>query len=129
MRYSLFERGFKDSSSAVMAAATGANSFVNPNWGNVIPVESVQELVKNHVDPHETVPRRYIRSQEERPTTSSLPVSLQTAIPVIDMNKLSILQPEDDQRLQEMTRLSSACQEWGFFQVCDLHTKVITINQ
>lgn len=100
-----------------MATATGANSFVNPNWGNVIPVESVQELAKNHVDPHETVPRRYIRSQEERPTTSSLLVSLQTAIPVIDMNKLSILHREDDHRLQEMARLSSACQEWGFFQI------------
>lgn len=98
-------------------AAAGANSFVNPKWGNVIPVESVQELLKNHAHSHETVPGRYIRSQQERPTTSSLPVSLQTAIPVIDMEKLSILPGQDDHRRQEMLRLSMACQDWGFFQI------------
>lgn len=98
-------------------AAASANSFVNPNWGKVIPVESVQELVKNHAHSHEAVPGRYIRSQEERPTTSSLLVSLQTAIPVIDMKKLSNLPGQDDQRQQEMVRLSMACQDWGFFQI------------
>eukprot|EP00253_Pinus_taeda_P008603 PITA_08603 len=99
-------------------AAASANSFGNPKWGKVIHVESVQELVlKNHGHSHEAVPGRYIRSQEERPTTSSLLVSLQTAIPVIDMKKLSNLPGQDYQRHQEMVRLSMACQDWGFFQI------------
>jgi len=99
-------------------AALHANPSVKPNGGKLIAVESVQELVKNHVnqDAAEAVPRRYIRSQEERPTFSLL-VPSELAIPVIDMKKLIILHGQDDQRQQEMERLSSACQEWGFFQV------------
>jgi hypothetical protein len=99
-------------------AAADANPFVTPNGGKVIPVESVQELVKNHVDQGaaEAVLRRYVRPQEERPTFS-LPASSEFAIPVIDLKKLIILQGQDDQRQQEMERLSNACQEWGFFQV------------
>nr|AHW42458.1 GA2ox8 [Pinus tabuliformis] len=99
-------------------APASANSFVNPKWGKVIPVESVQELVKNHVHPNaaEAVPPRYIRPQEERPTVSLI-ASSEFSIPVIDMKKLIILQGQEDQRKQEMERLSDACQEWGFFQI------------
>jgi len=101
-----------------MAAAVDANPFVNPNGGKASPVESVQELVKNHVDPNaaEAVPRRYIRPQEERPTFSLL-VSSEFAIPVIDMKKVILLHGQHDQRQQEMERLSNACQNWGFFQI------------
>jgi isopenicillin N synthase-like dioxygenase len=99
-------------------AAADANPFVTPNGGKVIPVESVQELVKNHVDQAaaEAVLRRYVRPQEERPTFS-LPASSEFAIPVIDLKKLIILHGQDDQRQLEMERLSNACQEWGFFQI------------
>jgi len=99
-------------------AAADANPFVTPNGGKVIPVESVQELVKNHVDQGatEAVLRRYVRPQEERPTFS-LPASSEFAIPVIDLKKLIILHGQDDQRQREMERLSNACQEWGFFQI------------
>jgi len=81
-------------------------------------VKSVQELVKNHVhqDAAESVLRRYIRPQEERPAVSLL-ASSEFSIPVIDMKKLIILQGQDDQRKQEMNRLSDACKEWGFFQI------------
>eukprot|EP00253_Pinus_taeda_P035183 PITA_35183 len=96
-----------------MAAGEAADSFVNPNWGESIQVESVQELAVN-VDP-QAVPQRYIRPPEERPT-SSLLLSPQSAIPVIDMNKF-ILHTKDDARQIELDRLSSACQEWGFFQI------------
>jgi len=96
-----------------MAGGAAADSFVNPKWGESIQVESVQELALN-VDP-QAVPPRYIRPREERPT-SSLLVSPESAIPLIDMKKL-ILHPEDYQRQQEMERLSNACQEWGFFQI------------
>ena len=99
-------------------AAADVNPFVISNGAKVIPVESVQELIKNHVnqDAAEAVPRRYIRQHEERPTFSLL-ASSEFAIPVIDMNKLIILQEQDHQRHQEMEKLSNACQEWGFFQV------------
>jgi len=99
-------------------AAADANPFVIPNGGKVTPVESVQELVKNHVDQGaaEAVLRRYVRPQEERPTFS-LPASSEFAIPVIDLKKLISLHGQDDQRQQEMERLSNACQEWGFFQI------------
>ena len=75
-------------------------------------MESVQEFVKNHVykDAAKVVPQRYIRSQEERPTFSVL-VPSELTIPVIDMKKLIVLQGQDDQRQQEMERLSNACQD------------------
>jgi len=99
-------------------AAGDTNPFVIPNGGKAIPVESVQELVKKHADQDdaESVLRRYIRPQEERPTVSLL-ASSEFSIPVIDMKKLITLQGHDDQRKQEMERLSKACQEWGFFQI------------
>nr|ADE76618.1 unknown [Picea sitchensis] len=96
-----------------MAGGEAVDSFVNPKWGESIQVESVQELALN-VDP-QVVPPRYIRPWEERPT-SSLLISPESAILLIDMKKL-ILHPEDYQRQQEMERLSNACQEWGFFHV------------
>jgi isopenicillin N synthase-like dioxygenase len=99
--------------STAMATSAGPDSFVNPKWGKPMQVECVQELAVN-VDP-QAVPPRYIRTPEERPT-SSLLVSRDSAIPLIDMKKL-ILHPEDYQRQQEMDRLSNACQEWGFFQI------------
>lgn len=99
-------------------AAADTNPFVIPDGGKVIHVESVQELIKNnvHQGSAEAVPQRYIRPQEERPTVSLL-ASSEFSIPVIDMNKLIGLQPQDDERKQEMDRLSDACQEWGFFQI------------
>jgi len=103
-----------------MAAAV-TNPFVIPNGGKVISVESVQELVKIHVhqDAAEALLPRYIRPQEERPTVS-LFASAEFSVPVIDIKKLIGLQAQDDQRKQEMDRLSDACQEWGFFQVGNL---------
>lgn len=98
-----------------MAGGEVAGSFVNPNWGESIQVESVQELALN-VHP-QAVPQRYIRPPEERPTSASLLLSPQSAIPVIDMNSFILPREDDNARQIEMDRLSSACQEWGFFQI------------
>jgi hypothetical protein len=81
-----------------------------PNWGtSLLRVQSVQELVKK---PKETIPERYIRRDEERPTPTSMS-DHQLDIPIIDMAKLS----KGSQREQEIKKIAKACEEWGFFQV------------
>ena len=83
-----------------------------PKWGkSFLTVESVQELVKKK---QETVPERYIRRDEENPTSTSMSDHHHLNIPIIDMAKLSegLLQRE-----QEIKKIAQACEEWGFFQV------------
>ncbi|GLJ33684.1 hypothetical protein SUGI_0676930 [Cryptomeria japonica] len=97
-----------------MAASVNhvGESFSNPNWGNdFVAVESVQELALKK--PNE-IPQRYIRSEDERPSSTLLPSLL--TVPVIDMEKL-LLPSDSNERQKEMGILSKACKDWGFFQV------------
>ncbi|GLJ25283.1 hypothetical protein SUGI_0483990, partial [Cryptomeria japonica] len=76
-----------------------------------VSVESVQELALNKPN---DIPQRYIRSEEERP--SSTPLSSLLTVPVIDVEKL-LLPSDNHERRKEMGILSKACIEWGFFQI------------
>ncbi|GLJ33683.1 hypothetical protein SUGI_0676920 [Cryptomeria japonica] len=94
------------------SAIHAAESFSNPNWINhSVAVESVQELALKKPN---DIPQRYIRSEDERPSSTPLPSLL--TVPVIDMEKL-LLPSENHERKKEMGILSKACVEWGFFQV------------
>lgn len=81
-----------------------------PNWGkSILIVESVQELSKTQ---QETIPERYIRRGEERPTPTAVS-DHQLNIPIIDMANIS----EGNSREPEIKKLAQACEEWGFFQI------------
>ncbi|KAH9295967.1 hypothetical protein KI387_039555, partial [Taxus chinensis] len=74
------------------------------NWGKSLPVQSVQEMVRN--DP-QILPQRYIRTGDETPSPTTFSSGFD--IPVIDMALISLQ--------QEKTKLHMACQDWGFFQI------------
>eukprot|EP01018_Ginkgo_biloba_P006695 Gb_18191 [translate_table: standard] len=80
-------------------------------WGNsILKDENVQEVEKKEP---QAIPERYIRTDEERPKLSTaLPYHL--SIPVIDMANLS---QGSLQRDEEISKITKACEEWGFFQV------------
>ncbi|XP_057820982.1 protein SRG1 [Cryptomeria japonica] len=93
------------------SAIHAAEPFSNPFQNNFVPVESVQELaIKKPND----IPQRYIRSEDEMPSSTPLPSVLR--VPVVDMEKL-LLPSENHERQKEIGILSKACVEWGFFQV------------
>ncbi|MBA0697613.1 hypothetical protein Goari_021147 [Gossypium aridum] len=78
-------------------------------WGKSLPVQSVQEIVRNG---YQSVPERYIQEIKDRPSSissESLQASLQ--IPIIDF---SLLAKGDE---HETRKLDLACKEWGFFQI------------
>ncbi|KAJ4976225.1 hypothetical protein NE237_001331 [Protea cynaroides] len=75
--------------------------------GSAVP--NVQELVKEHIN---TIPARYIRSDQETSIISSDAASI-LSLPAIDLPKLLSAESMDS----ELSRLHSACQEWGFFQL------------
>jgi len=73
--------------------------------------ESVQVVADNVRDTGE-VPERYVRSE-----TKADPVIIDAEgynLPVIDMSRL--LYPDFSE--EEIAKLGSACEHWGFFQVC-----------
>ena len=75
--------------------------------------ESVQVIADNIRDTGE-VPERYVRSE-----IKADPVIVDVEgynLPVIDMSRL--LNPEFSE--EETAKLGSACEHWGFFQVCVL---------
>ncbi|CAN4106192.1 unnamed protein product [Withania somnifera] len=75
-------------------------------------IDDVQELKK--IKPS-SVPERYVRDMIERPklATVTSPSSCNLNIPVVDLSK--ILNSQDFH--YEIMKLSSSCEEWGFFQV------------
>ena len=78
-----------------------------------ISVPNVQELAGTCNGTDEEIPERYIR-----PEVSSDEVIKNNhgdmSIPIIDLDKL--ISPQSSQ--EECVKLISACQYWGFFQVC-----------
>lgn len=73
-------------------------------------IQDIQEL--RRVQPT-AIPARYIRDSTERPAADEVLASLR--VPVIDLSKL--VRGGRRQSQEEMARLCSACEEWGFFQV------------
>ncbi|KAM7467967.1 hypothetical protein LguiB_015529 [Lonicera macranthoides] len=72
------------------------------------PVVRVQSLSDSGIS---VIPERYVKRMSDRPSSPTSEVS----IPVIDLGDLC----SDDRALSQATRdlLSTACCEWGFFQV------------
>ncbi|PHT58817.1 hypothetical protein CQW23_01180 [Capsicum baccatum] len=72
-------------------------------------IDDVQELKKNKPT---SIPERFVRDMIERPKlgTVTTPSSCSLNIPVVDLSK--IMNSQD-----EIMKLSTSCEEWGFFQV------------
>ncbi|KAM3323857.1 protein SRG1 [Capsicum chacoense] len=72
-------------------------------------IDDVQELKKNKPT---CIPERFVRDMIERPKlgTVTTPSSCNLNIPVVDLSK--IMNSQD-----EIMKLSTSCEEWGFFQV------------
>ncbi|PHU30678.1 hypothetical protein BC332_02771 [Capsicum chinense] len=72
-------------------------------------IDDVQELKKNKPT---SIPERFVRDMIERPKlgTVTTPSSCNLNIPVVDLSK--IMNSQD-----EIMKLSTSCEEWGFFQV------------
>uniref|UniRef100_A0A9I9CCS3 Non-haem dioxygenase N-terminal domain-containing protein n=1 Tax=Cucumis melo TaxID=3656 RepID=A0A9I9CCS3_CUCME len=85
-------------------------------FGSSILVPSVQELAKH---PITEIPHRYIRPDLPHHSPISSDAS---QIPVIDMSNLR----SHDTMDSELSRLHSACKNWGFFQV---KLKLITVGE
>ncbi|XP_031110857.1 protein SRG1 [Ipomoea triloba] len=78
-------------------------------------IDDVQELGKTKPS---YIPERFVRNMTERPTLSTTPPSCDLKIPVIDLSKLFNENNNSSQDfLSELSNLTLACQEWGFFQV------------
>ncbi|GKV31531.1 hypothetical protein SLE2022_166120 [Rubroshorea leprosula] len=75
-------------------------------------IDDVQELRK--VKPT-TIPERFIRDKAERPELASI-LSSPSNIPVVNFSKLINGNNRDEQH-DEISKLRTACEEWGFFQV------------
>lgn len=75
-------------------------------------IDDVQELKKNKPT---SIPERFVRDMIERPKlgTVTTPSSCNLNIPVVDLSK--IMNSQD-----EIMKLSTSCEEWGFFQVYNL---------
>lgn len=76
-------------------------------------IDDVQELRKAKPT---SIPERFVRDLTERPT---LPTgqSAPNGIPIINFSKL--LKGNQDEFQREILNLTTACEEWGFFQVKD----------
>ncbi|KAL5782320.1 hypothetical protein ACOSP7_007349 [Xanthoceras sorbifolium] len=84
---------------------------------SVIPISvghihDVQELRKTKPT---TIPERFVKDVTERPTLDTTLSELLTHIPIINISKLMNGNPDEFQ--SEILNLTTACEEWGFFQV------------
>lgn len=84
----------------------------NGSWvlGGSLPVENVQALASNKQD---QVPDRYIRTELELQHSELCLDAHDQQLPVIDLSKLLAPNCSED----ELKKLDTACQEWGFFHV------------
>lgn len=74
-------------------------------------IDDVQELRKAKPT---TIPERFVRDMNERPTLTTALPSLNN-IPIINFSRLVNGSKDDYQT--EILQLARACGEWGFFQV------------
>lgn len=83
---------------------------------NVGHIDDVQELRRTKPS---TIPQRFVRDMTERPKlVTTAPLSQpqpHSDIAVIDLFKLS--KGTKEEVLAQLCNLSTACEEWGFFQV------------
>ncbi|GAU38549.1 hypothetical protein TSUD_320210 [Trifolium subterraneum] len=79
---------------------------------NIGHIDDVQELRRTKP---KIVPQRFVRDMKERPTLQTSLSLPSTNMPVIDFSKLS--KGTKEEFLNELYKLSTACEEWGFFQV------------
>jgi len=79
---------------------------------NVGHIDDVQELRRTKPM---TVPQRFVRDMTERPTLQTVLSPQNSDMPVIDFSKFS--KGNKEEVLNELYKLSTACEEWGFFQV------------
>eukprot|EP00252_Welwitschia_mirabilis_P009931 TRINITY_DN2287_c0_g1_i3.p1 TRINITY_DN2287_c0_g1~~TRINITY_DN2287_c0_g1_i3.p1 ORF type:complete len:376 (+),score=65.01 TRINITY_DN2287_c0_g1_i3:94-1221(+) len=83
------------------------------NPSKIISVPVVQELAKEiQFQNSHDLPKRYVSPFFENPSS----LSNVLALPVIDMS-IIFSQQNSESRLKELQKLSSACREWGFFQI------------
>lgn len=85
----------------------GSESWV---LGGSLPVENVQALASNKPD---RLPDRYIRTELELQHSELCLDAHDQQIPVIDLSRLLTPHCSED----ELKKLDTACQEWGFFHV------------
>ncbi|GMN40315.1 hypothetical protein TIFTF001_009538 [Ficus carica] len=78
------------------------------------PIVRVQSLVESGI---RKLPNRYIKPPNQRPQTTTLlnPLQEDINIPVISLQDL--FTGDESLRKATMASISSACSEWGFFQV------------
>ncbi|XP_078434870.1 jasmonate-induced oxygenase 4-like [Wolffia australiana] len=75
---------------------------------SVVPVQSLTERGIT------SIPKQYVKPLSERPPSDILKCQSRARIPVINLGTLDRSQTEREFTLRQ---LSSACKEWGFFQV------------
>lgn len=80
-------------------------------YGSSLLVPSVQELVK---EPLNTVPSRYIRSDQHEKTSNKIIINSVSEIPVIDFQNYLV---SGELSEPELASLHLACKDWGFFQL------------
>ncbi|XP_071705378.1 protein LATERAL BRANCHING OXIDOREDUCTASE 1 [Rutidosis leptorrhynchoides] len=79
---------------------------------NVGQIDDVQELQKSRKN---KIPNRFVRDMAERPMQAMIPLPLSSSLPVIDLKKL--MEGNNEEFHYEIMKLSTSCEEWGFFQV------------
>lgn len=80
-------------------------------------IDDVQELKKTKPS---SIPERFVRDMIERPklATVTTPSSCNlNNIPVVDLSKILKGNKNSQDFHYEILKLSSSCEEWGFFQV------------
>ncbi|KAL6532240.1 hypothetical protein OROGR_014210 [Orobanche gracilis] len=84
----------------------------------VVKIDDVQELSRNKPS---QVPERFVRDTHQRPNLEETAISYdhhrRDEIPVIDFSKLVAGNTDDDDFCNEIIKLRTSCEEWGFFQV------------
>lgn len=85
---------------------------MNCSQGWPEPIVRVQSLSDSGIH---KIPDRYIKRPTDRPSNPSTTPTALANIPVIDLADVTGSDPEA--RRDALGRISSACREWGFFQV------------
>nr|XP_043613959.1 protein SRG1 [Erigeron canadensis] len=79
---------------------------------NVGQIDDVQELKKSRKT---KIPNRFVRDMNERPMLATIPLPSPGSLPIIDLKKL--MKGSKEEFHYEILKLSTSCEEWGFFQV------------